>query len=82
MVDDLFRTLTLEQFLEALHDKGKEDAATEFGYNFMFVALMNEIPLTQLLSMTLREFVRMVNIPEGKPGWNNMWGEKVLYPDG
>ena len=81
-MDDSFRTVTVEQFLEALRNDGREETADELSYDFMLAALLKEIPMDKLLSMTLREFVRAVNLPRGKRGWNTMWGERVLYPNG
>lgn len=80
-MQDRFNEVTIEDFLTALHDREMTERAGEYGILFMLTALRKGISSDKILSMTLHDFVRTINMPPDIPGWNTMWGERVLYPN-
>ena len=80
LVNNQVPELTIGDFLEALQERDRGEEAESYYWSLLLLASVKGITPDELLSMTLEECVRAVNTPRGPPGWNTMWGEKIVYP--
>ena len=75
--------LTFGDFLEALHEKGRNEDAERYLLDFFMVSLAYGIDPDDVLSMTIDDLVKAENAPPmGPPGWNTYWGKSVVQHSG
>lgn len=81
-MDDILDNLTLGEFLEVLHDRGRDNEAEHYLYVFLLAAASQGVTPDHLLSMTLDDFVNVNSVPRGPAGWNTTWGKNIVRPNG
>jgi len=73
--------MLFHEFLDGLIEFNEEELAEGYLLEVFMPMLFDGYKPEEIMDMDMDSIIRYVRTPPGIPGWNTVWGKRIVYGD-